>query len=124
MLGMSLIWHGVLLNDLAHIPKPEYLFFLLLTLVYLCMGFALTFLYNYLKFGIRVKMRGSLIGGAFGFFIYLVAFVLGISFKGEGAEHIIVDFLWQMVEQGIGGAVIGFVFAMAERRDKIIDPNS
>lgn len=57
---------------------------------------------------------------ALGFFIYLIAFVFGISFKGSGTEHIVVDFAWQMIEQGIGGGVIGFVYAMAKRRDKVV----
>ena len=63
-------------------------------------------------------------GIALGFFIYLIAFVFGISFKGSGTEHVIVDFIWQMIEQGIGGGVIGFVYAMAKRRDRIVKSDS
>ncbi|MEM9052803.1 MAG: hypothetical protein AAGC47_12190, partial [Bacteroidota bacterium] len=111
---------GLLLNDLIHSPRPHYLFFGIALLTYIGIGFVLTFVFNYLSMGIGVKMKGGFMGIALGFFIYLIAFVFGISFKGSGTEHVIVDFIWQMIEQGIGGGVIGFVYAMAKRRDRTI----
>ncbi len=120
MLFFSFLWHGVILNDLIHIPKPYELFYSLAALTYVVIGFVLTFVYTYLSMGIGIKMKGGLMGMALGFFIYLIAFVFGISFKGSGTEHIVVDFAWQMIEQGIGGGVIGFVYAMAKRRDKVV----
>jgi len=120
MLFFSFIWHGVILNDLIHVPKPYVLFYSIASLTYVVIGFVLTFVFTYLSMGIGIKMKGGLMGVALGFFIYLIAFVFGISFKGSGTEHIVVDFAWQMIEQGIGGGVIGFVYAMAKRRDKVV----
>jgi hypothetical protein len=62
-------------------------------------------------------------GIAFGFFIYLIAFVLGISFKGTGAAHVVVDFIWQMIEQGVGGSVVGLIYMLARRYDKSMKSN-
>lgn len=118
MLVLSLFWHGIVLTDLHYIPSPHILFYALLALVYILIGFTLTFLYTYLSMGIGLKLKSSFMGIAFGFFIYLIAFVLGISFKGNGTAHVVVDFVWQMIEQGIGGSVIGLVYMLARRYDK------
>lgn len=119
MMALSFLWHGVILNDFIHIPKPYALFYTLAGMTYILIGFVLTFVFNYLSMGIGIKMKGGLMGTALGFFIYLIAFVLGVSFKGSGTEHVVVDFAWQMIEQGIGGGVIGFIYEMAKRRDKV-----
>lgn len=120
MMLFSYLWHGVILNDLIHVPKPYFLFYSLSLLVYAVIGFILTFVFNYLSMGIGLKMKGSLMGMALGFFIYLIAFVFGVSFKGSGTEHVVVDFIWQMVEQGLGGSVVAFVYFLAKRRDRVI----
>jgi len=119
MMAVSFLWHGVILNDFIHVPKPYALFYSIAALTYLLIGFVLTFVFTYLSMGIGIKMKGGLMGLALGFFIYLIAFVFGVSFKGSGAEHVVVDFAWQMIEQGIGGGVVGFVYEMAKRRDQI-----
>ena len=59
------------------------------------------------------------IGVLAGFIIYLIAFVLGVSFQGEGIEHTIVNFTWQMFEQGAGGLSISMYYVMAHRREKL-----
>lgn len=123
MLALSLAWHGVILNDLRHVPDPFWLFSLLAILAYLVIGFTLTFVYTYLSMGIGLKLKGSFMGIALGFFIYLVAFVLGVSFKGSGTEHVVVDFMWQMIEQGVGGTVVGTVYFLARRRDQVLNSN-
>jgi len=69
--------------------------------------------------GIGIKLKGSLMGMALGFFIYLIAFVFGVSFKGSGFQHIVVDFIWQMIEQGVGGSVVSAVYLLARRRDQV-----
>ena len=119
MLFVSYLWHGVMLNDLIFIPQPAGLFYGLALLAYVVIGFAITFVYNYLSMGIGLRMKGSYMGVALGFFIYLIAFVLGVSFTGSQRAHVVVDFLWQMIEQGIGGTVVGFVYFMARRYDRV-----
>lgn len=119
MFGLAMLWHGVLLNDLKFIPTPHTLFYFLAVLAYIVIGFTLTFVFTYLSMGIGIKLKGSLMGVALGFFIYLIAFVLGVSFKGSGNQHIVVDFLWQMIEQGVGGGVVGTIYMLARRRDQV-----
>lgn len=119
MFGLSMFWHGVLLNDLKFIPQPHGLFYALAGLAYIVIGFTITFVFTYLTMGIGIRLKGFLMGVALGFFIYLIAFVLGVSFKGSGTQHIVVDFLWQMIEQGIGGGVVGTVYMLARRRDQV-----
>ncbi|NND94140.1 MAG: hypothetical protein HKN45_04695, partial [Flavobacteriales bacterium] len=108
MFGLSYLWHGVLLNDYIHIKYPMWLYFLLSGIVYLVIGLVMTYLYHYTHTK-NVKYKGALIGAALGFFIYLIAFVLGVSFNQPSFSHIVVDFIWQMLEQGIGGSVVGFI---------------
>lgn len=119
MMALSFLWHGVILNDFIHVPQPYALFYSLAVLTYILIGFVLTFVFTYLSMGIGIKMKGGLMGLALGFFIYLIAFVFGVSFKGSGTEHVVVDFVWQMIEQGIGGGVVGFVYQMAKRHDQV-----
>lgn len=121
MFGASMMWHGVLLNDLKFISIPLALFILLAVLTYIVVGFALTFIYTYLSMGIGLKLKGSLMGVTLGFFIYLIAFVFGVSFQDGNSNHVVVDFIWQMMEQGIGGTVIGVVYMLAKRHDQVLD---
>lgn len=119
MFALSLFWHGILLNDLKFITIPPQLFYSLAVLAYIVIGFALTFTYTYLSMGIGLKLKGSLMGMALGFFIYLIAFVLGVSFQGGNSNHLVVDFIWQMIEQGFGGSIVGAVYLLARRRDQV-----
>lgn len=120
MFGLGMFWHGIVLNDLKFIPTPHTLFYSLAVLAYIVIGFTLTFVYTYLSMGIGIKLKGSLMGLALGFFIYLIAFVFGVSFKGAGTQHIVMDFLWQMIEQGAGGGIVGSVYMLARRRDQVL----
>jgi len=65
--------------------------------------------------------KGFLGGAALGFFLYLVAFTLGVSFKSGDTKHVVVDFVWQMVEQGVGAVVIAYVFLAAYNLEKALE---
>ncbi len=117
MMAMSYAWHGLILNDLIYVPSPVFLFYALALLAYIVIGFTLTFVYTYLSMGIGIKLKGMMMGIAMGFFIYLIAFVFGVSFKGGGTEHVVLDFLWQMIEQGAGGAAIAIIYTLAHNND-------
>jgi TRAP-type mannitol/chloroaromatic compound transport system permease small subunit len=49
--------------------------------------------------------------------VYLVIFVLGMSFAKNGMAHVVVDIIWQMVEQSIGGLMVslGIIYDMHQR---------
>ncbi len=117
MMLLSWAWHGIFLNDLIFIPNPVFLFYSLAFLAYITIGFSLTFVYTYLSMGLGIRLKGMFMGMAMGFFIYLIAFVFGISFKGHGTEHLVLDFIWQMMEQGAGGSVIAMVYMLAQNND-------
>lgn len=118
MYGMSYLWHGVLLNDYIHIKYPMWMYFLLSGVVYLVIGLLLTYMYKY-TYTHKTQYKGMMLGSFVGFFIYLIAFVLGVSFSQTSIDHIVVDFIWQMVEQGIGGASVGFIHGFLTHMDKV-----
>lgn len=91
----------------------------LFTMVYLVIGAVLTFLFTYMEFTGKKLMKRILLGGALGFFIYLIAFVLGVSFNSTQLEHVVVDFAWQMAEQAGGAAVVSFVFSVSALRARV-----
>ncbi len=121
MFGLSYLWHGVILNDLVGLPVPLAYYLTLLSIVYLVVAFVLTFIFNYTSIGEGFTYKGMCIGGALGFFIYLIAFTLGVSFSTNMVEHIVVDFLWQMIEQGVGGGWVGLIFLFAKRRAQMLE---
>ncbi len=118
MYSLSFLWHGVLLNDYIHIKYPIWLYFVLSGVVYIVIGLVLTYMYKYTPTR-KTQYKGVMIGAFVGFFIYLLAFVLGVSFNHPSINHIIVDFLWQMVEQGVGGASVGFLLGFLNHMEKI-----
>ncbi|NNC83563.1 MAG: hypothetical protein HKN79_08295 [Flavobacteriales bacterium] len=122
MYALSFLWHGVLLNDYVNIKYPMWLYFLLAGVVYLVIGLILTYLYYY-TYTKKMQYKGALMGACLGFFIYLIAFVLGVSFNQNSLHHIVVDFIWQMVEQGIGGSSVGFLFGFLSHMHKVENPD-
>ena len=121
MLTLSYVWHGVVLNDLRNVNYPSWYFFLLLLLVYSIIAFVITMAFNYINPSKSLVTKGFIGGAAFGFFLYLVAFTLGVSFKSGETKHIVVDFVWQMLEQGIGGIVVAYVFNIAYKLQTALD---
>ncbi len=120
MFALSYYWHGVLLNDLRYISYDKNLFFGLLAIAYLAIGGALSFVLMVYKPEERRVLKHVSIAIASGFLVYLLAFVLGVSFSGKGLEHTVVNFLWQMIEQGIGGFCISAYYIIAHRREKLL----
>ena len=120
MFGFSYIWHGLFLTDLEELSIPLTLYFILAFLVYLGLGLALTIgvhkalQYEWISLKAAFPLMSALLGAAAGFFVYLVIFVLGMTFTKHGAMHIVVDILWQMFEQGIGGLAVslGIIYDM------------
>lgn len=112
MYGLSYVWHGIALNDLQEIAMPLTLYLVLSAMVYLAIGLGMTLLLHYALSFELISMREAFpfkamaLGGVVGFLVYLVVFILGMSFAAHNAMHIAVDVLWQMLEQGIGGLMV------------------
>ena len=120
MFAMSYTWHGIILSDFNNIPYDFSMFLVLSVIVYLCIGAGLTLVFSYIDFENRKLIKRFMIGGAVGFFLYLIAFTLGVSFQGNQIKHLAVDFFWQMLEQGTGAFVIHVVFSVFEIKSKML----
>lgn len=123
MFVLSWLWHGLALTDLEELRIPKALYFCLAGLVYLVLGFGLTFAihtaiaHEWISLKRGFPFTSTLLGAALGFCVYLVIFVLGMSFTKSGMVHVVVDVLWQMLEQGIGGLAVslGIIYDMHQR---------
>ena len=120
MFSLSYLWHGYILNDLDNVQVPLPLYMGLASIVYLVIGLLIAFLYTSLNLFTNLLTKGISFGVAIGFFLYLVAFMLGVSFKADGVEHIVIDFMWQMIEQGAGGFMIGVVHWHFARKEQLL----
>jgi len=120
---ISWLWHGLALTDLEEISIPLTLYFSLAAVVYIILGLGMTFivhtaiLHEWISLKNGFPFTSMLIGAAIGFCVYLVIFVLGMSFTKGGMVHVIADVIWQMVEQGVGGLMVslGIIYDMHKR---------
>ena len=122
MYSLFYVWHGVFLNDLDKISFNIVLFLLLASLVYLVISFVIyrTYESSLLKKYITKPMsRGVVSGIMVGFVLFAIVSVLGISFThAVNTKFIIVDCAWQIIEQIVGGLIVGLGKMM------IFEPNS
>lgn len=120
MYGISYLWHGVILNDLARLTYPKDLFLMLAGLAYLGFGFALAVAISYIHINKPKVLKGLIFGVPLGMFVYLVAFVFGISFNSSPKlVHVAMDVTWQVIEQGLGGVVAGLAYTVVAIQEKI-----
>lgn len=108
------VWHGLFLTDFARLSYPKEIFLIFSSLVYLIIGFVVSkaidakLLENVFK---RNSLLKGLISGAVcGFAFFLMATVVGVSFSaGSRIQNLLLDVSWQVIEQAIGGLVVGIV---------------
>ncbi|MBV6406328.1 MAG: hypothetical protein IT228_10895 [Flavobacteriales bacterium] len=123
MYGLSYVWHGLALTDLQDLRIPLPLYLALSGLVYLIIGMAITFLvhqaiaYEWVSLKRAFPLMSALLGAAVGFVVFLLVYILGMSFAKSGAVHVVIDALWQMLEQGLGGLMVslGVIYDMHRR---------
>ncbi len=114
MYGLSYAWHGIALNDLRELKVPHALYLGLSALVYLILGLGMTFgmhqaiAHHWIGLRQGFPLKGMLFGAVVGFVVFLIAFIFGMSFTDHKIMHVLVDVLWQMAEQGLGGLVVSF----------------
>lgn len=112
MYGLSYLWHGIVLTDLDEIHIPVTLYLILSGLVYMIIGIGMTvavhqaIMHEWISLKRGFPLMAMLLGAAIGFVVYLLVFILGVSFAKHGLEHVVVDVLWQMVEQALGGLMV------------------
>ena len=120
MFGLSFAWHGIALNDLRELKVPIALYLCLSALAYLIIGLGITVMihqfiqHKWIVIKNGFPMMGLLAGIVVGFVVYLLAFIFGMSFADHRMMHVLVDVLWQMVEQGLGGLLVslGIIYDM------------
>lgn len=120
MFGISYAWHGFALTDISELKIDLSTYLALSGLAYLGIAFALVKLIHWgigrewisLKTGFPVKCM--MVGACTGVVIYLIVFVSGLSFASHGMQHVVVDALWQVFEQAIGGLMVslGVIYDM------------
>ena len=121
MFSLSYLWHGVILNDFDKVSYPKELFLSLLAFLYFIIGLIIALAYTFWGDGKKFLYKGLLIGGLTGSIIFLIVFVLGISFHEKVLfNHAVIDFCWQVIEQGTGGAAAGFIYSLIVRREQLM----
>lgn len=123
MYGLSYLWHGVVLSDMQDLTIPKGLYLSLAGVVYLVLGLVLTIgthkavEYEWISLKKAFPFMAMLFAAVVGFFVYLLIFVLGMSFAKHGVAHIVVDIIWQMIEQAVGGLMVslGIIYDMHQR---------
>ena len=120
MAAISYVWHGLALTDITDLRMDFWLYLGLSSVAYLVIGLILTLAIHFgiarewisLKTGFPLK--SMLVGGGIGILIYLVVLLSGLSFASHGVQHVVVDLIWQIVEQSIGGLMVslGIIYDM------------
>lgn len=115
MFSLSYLWHGVFLNDFSRLNYPKQVFFVIAIMVYLIISMGIAIVYSHHRLDSIASLKkqplrkGLLVGIAFGFSLYMITLVIGVSFtRTMTLGNIMFDCAWQMLEQGIGGVVVGF----------------
>lgn len=109
MFSLFYLWHGVFLNDFKRIQFPLFWFQIFAAITYLILGAGSYILYESSIFQ-RIKnpvLRGVFSGLILGFTIFMIASIVNISLtKHLSVQHLMIDCVWQMTEQVLGGLVI------------------
>ena len=119
MFGISYIWHGIFLTDFSRLSYPKEIFLFFAVFVYLVIGFvsakAIDIKLLESRFKRKPILKGLISGACLGFTLFVMTYVIGVSFStGSKIENLLLDGIWQTIEQGVGGVVVGlahfFVF--------------
>lgn len=111
MYGASYAWHGLFLNDLYVLQYPLNIFLSAAIVAYLVIGFLITAAIHFLNQKRSSYLQDLKVGALAGAFIYLIAFVFGLSFHTTlELKSILFDGSWQIVEQSMGGLIGGYLF--------------
>ena len=113
MFIFSYLWHGVMLNDVSMLRYPFGLFLLFASIVYLIAGAVLAKAFTleiFSRFAKHPFLKGLIVGAICGVLLYIISIVVEVSYtKNLSREYMLIDICWQMIEQAIGGLVVGLV---------------
>jgi len=112
MYALFYMWHGIFLNDFKKITFPFSWLIIFTSIAYITISFVLYAVYESkpMKNVYNFFLRGALSGVLVGFIIFVVSTVVTISIsRNLSAQHLMLDCVWQMAEQSIGGLFLGVV---------------
>jgi hypothetical protein len=117
MFFISYIWHGIILNDFSRLSYPKEIFFLFAAFTYLIISFVVVKVFDTKIFEDffhhKLILKGLLKGIVCGLMFFIVATVVGVSFNtGSGIKNLLIDMIWQMFEQGVGGCVVAVTYVV------------
>ena len=121
MFLLSYAWHGYVLNDFSRLNYPKVIFLVLSAFAYIIICFFFvnvveTNFYEKLFFHKQI-LKGVMKGVFCGVVFFLIGTVVGVSFNtGSGLKNLVLDLAWQMIEQGVGGGVVGLMYVLVENR--------
>jgi len=116
MFTLSYFWHGIFFNDLSRLSYPITIFYIFAPIAYVFISIIVITVFRLDIVGFisnNILLQGFISGVICGFFIYVVTVIIGVSFsKVMTMKNILVDVLWQMLEQGVGGIAASFVYIL------------
>jgi hypothetical protein len=121
MFAAFYMWHGMFLTDFMNLAYPKEVFLVVSSFVYLIVGLVLNKAYEMKplsRFNRKPILRGMVAGTMLGVVLFMVTMVMGVSFSGTRTmADLLLDISWQVVEQALGGAIVGLVhiFVFDER---------
>jgi hypothetical protein len=118
MFLISWAWHGLVLNDLSELRSSLRGYLLLTGVAYLFIGGGLTWLVHralarsWISLRSAFVWKGMALGAGCGLVVYLVVYLSGLSFASHEWHHVLLDLLWQAMEQALGGllACLGIIY--------------
>ncbi len=116
MFAVSYLWHGIVLNDFERISYPFEVYLISAGVVYLVIGFLMSriFIAEFLdRYSEKAVVRGLFTGIGLGVIVFMSTLVFGVSFSSiADPKFLLMDFIWQVVEQTVGGLVVGLVYLL------------
>lgn len=112
MAAISYAWHGLALTDISDLRMDLWHYLGLSTVAYLLIGLGLTLAIHlgiareWISLKTGFPWKSMLAGAIMGVLIYGVVLASGLSFASHGIQHVVVDLVWQVVEQAVGGLMV------------------
>ena len=111
------LWHGLFLNDLSKVDHSPTYIYTVVSVVYLMMGLFVVKIYEVKLvpfLNVKPRLKGLAAGIFCGIIIYFTSLVVGIRFTSKlTARDIMFDLSWQIIEQSLGGILVGFLHYLA-----------
>jgi CDP-diglyceride synthetase len=106
MYALFYMWHGVFLNDFKKLSFPLTWLLIFTAVAYITISYVLYVVYESrpMKNIYNYFLRGIASGVFVGIIIFIVSTVVTISLsKNLSPKHLMLDCVWQIAEQTIGG---------------------